>query len=400
MIVVSCQHFQHGRQNRRSHNARVFAKRVFDHNRVAQRRILGQSDPVISLGADKTERGDLAASAGEQGFVDQANELLAVRQLSDRYAAEHSVRNVVVAVKACNLFRDIRYMLNIVSERRRNHIAVLVKCEFNLFQNLFLFFFAEINSDEIVDPFIVKLHFDRFFRLYIAVYNAVYNIAGVQFLHKLKRSFQRPHRCAGVKFFFIPAGGFRPHAQRLGGAPYRYAVETGGFKHNGRCVLHNAAVFAAHNAGNRNGLVLIRDHKHRVVQLALYAVQRCDLFAVPRVAHIHFVAFKIAQVKRVHRLAVFQHYIVCNIHNVADRPDAACAQPFPKPARAFLYSYILHHSAGISVAFIRLVNLHLQVVVYISVTGFNFRFVQLKRPVKSCRSLARKAGNGHAVAPV
>ena len=185
VVVVKGQHIQHRGQDGGAHNAGVLAQGVQDYNGVAQFAVRGQTDLVISFGADKTKGGYLGAAAGQQRVAQLAFKGLAVGQLAVGSALQHVVGNVVEAVEPGHFFRQVCQVLNIVAKCGSIDLAV-AHIKVDLLQNIDHLLLAEIKADEPIDPLVVPVHGDLLFDFLAAVHHAVYHIAGVQQLYQLK----------------------------------------------------------------------------------------------------------------------------------------------------------------------------------------------------------------------
>ena len=83
------------------------------------------------------------------------------------------------------------------------------------------------------------------------------------------------------------------------------------------------AALAAHDAGDGAGLLGVCDHEHRLVELALHAVERLDRLAGGRVAYDDLTARERLVVERVHGLAALEHHVVRHVHEQTKRAHAA-----------------------------------------------------------------------------
>ena len=59
-----------------------------------------------------------------------------------------------------------------------------------------------------------------------------------------------------------------------------------------------------------------------------------------------------------HGLAVFQHDVVGDVHDVVDGTDAGVPQPLPQPGGGGLDFHVLHQPGGIPGAQVRVLNLN------------------------------------------
>ena len=108
-----------------------------------------------------------------------------------------------------------------------------------------------------------------------------------------------------------------------------------------------------------------------------------------------------AEIKGVHGLAVLQHHIVCDIHNVVDGPHARVADALAHPIRGRSNFNILYHSGRIAGAECRLLDDNFGVVVDISAgQRLNLGLVELQLLAEGDGRLSGKADGAEAVGPV
>ena len=120
------------------------------------------------------------------------------------------------------------------------------------------------------------------------------------------------------------------------------------------------AVLAAHDARQAHGPGLVGDDQHGVGEVSDVAVQGGELLAVLRPADDDLAALHIAVVKGVHGLAVFQHDVVGDVHDVVDGPHPGGPQPLPHPQGRGADLYVPHHPGGVPGAQVRGGGLHVQ----------------------------------------
>ena len=96
------------------------------------------------------------------------------------------------------------------------------------------------------------------------------------------------------------------------------------------------------------------------VELADLAVQGSELLALGGPADDDLAALHIAVVKGVHGLAIFQHNIVCDVHDVVDGPDSHGAQPLPHPLGGGGDLHVADHPGGVPGAQLRIRGLYIQ----------------------------------------
>ena len=107
-------------------------------------------------------------------------------------------------------------------------------------------------------------------------------------------------------------------------------------------------ILAAHHACHGNGAFLASAITSiSSAQSAIHTVQRFNgLSALALTLRTMMCPpFYVFEIKAVHGLAVFQHHIVGDIHNVVDGAHAHSAQPLAHPAGGRLDSYVFHHGA-------------------------------------------------------
>ena len=102
-----------------------------------------------------------------------------------------------------------------------------------------------------------------------------------------------------------------------------------------------------------------------------------------------------------HGLAVFQHHIVGDVHNVVDGPHAVGAEPLPQPLGGGADLHIGHHPGGIAVAQRRGGHLHIQVLEdRTGVAALDHRLVVLHGLAEGGGSLPGQTDDGVAVRAV
>ena len=94
--------------------------------------------------------------------------------------------------------------------------------------------------------------------------------------------------------------------------------------------LVDTRMVATHDAGETNGLLVVRDHEHRVIHRDVAPVEKSQRFARARAAHDD-AAIDFAPVIGVHRLAELEHHVVRDVDDRVDRTQTRASQPFPHP---------------------------------------------------------------------
>ena len=399
-VVVPGQDLQHGGQSGGAHDGGVLAQGVQNFQRIPQGGILGQVDLIIIGGADEGVGDDLVVPGGAAHAAQQVFRLLDIREATaGGETVGEGVGDVVVAVEPGYLLGDVGVVLHI-GPPGGNMDGVALHLEVQSFQNPDHFLTGNIGAQQAVDLLRLQLHGDGVGVLGDDVHDAVHHLAGAQQLHQLAgplHGFQGVH---GVQALFIAGGGVGAHIQRGSGTVDGGAVEVGGFKQNHGGVAHNLAVGTAHDAGYADGLVLVTDAEHGGGQLPLVAVQGLDGFALPGGADDDVAALHAGEVEGVHGLAVFQHHIVGDVHDVVDGADTGVPQPFPHPRGRGLDLHVLHHPGGVPGAEIAVLNVDVHQLRDGAAAALHFRGVQLQGTAKGGAGLPCKADDGQAVGPV
>ena len=260
--------------------------------------------------------------------------------------------------------------------------------------------FAEFRAEQGVD--LVGFELDDRGGLFLGdhVHHAVDDLAAAEQLHELAGTLDGLDGVHHVEALFIAGGGVGAHAEGAGRAAHGNAVEVSGLKEHHRRVADDLAVRAAHDARDADGLVLVADAEHVLRQLALVAVERLDGLALARGAHDDVAAFDAAEVKCVHRLAVFEHHIVRDIDDVVDGAHAAVAQSLAHPARRRCNFDVFHHARGVARAEVAVLNVDVDKVGDAAAAAVRLGRVQLKGALERRARLAGKADDGKAVGAV
>ncbi len=180
------------------------------------------------------------------------------------------------------------------------------------------------------------------------IYNAVNDLTRAEQLDQLTGSVNCREGVHRVKPLFKLRRSLGAHTQRQSTLADAGAVEVRRLKHNIHRIVNDLAVLAAHDAGKTDGAGIIGDYEDVGVELSDIAVERRELLALICTANYDPAALDVAIVKRVHRLAVLHHDIVCDIDDVVYRSYAHCAQSLAHPLRRGCDLYVAHHACGIS----------------------------------------------------
>ena len=323
--VVPGENFQHGGQGNGTHDGGIFAQRVLDAQSIAQGRIGGQPDLVENGGRDEGIGDDLTVAHGAaqgSGFGFQLHHG-GIAALGG--GLKGGGGNLVVAVGAAHFLGDIRHQVQVGTEGG-NQNGVALHGNFQPVQVLDHILLGDIGAQQTVD--LLRLQRQCFFLGDVIddINGAVQDIAAAQHFHKLAGALHGGDGHHGVKTLFKLAGGFGAHAQRQSGLADGGTVEVGGLEdHHGGVVL-DFGVFAAHDTRKADGLIFVGDDQHTGLQIAHATVQGGQGLAVLGFPHHDLAGGNIAVIKGVHGLAVFQHDVVGDVHDVIDGTHAVGAQ--------------------------------------------------------------------------
>ena len=399
-VVVPGQDLQHGGQGSGAHDGGILAQGIQNFQGIPQGGVLGQVDLIVIGGADEGIGDDLIIPGGAAHAAQQVFRLLDIREATaGGETVGESVGNVVVAVEPGHFLRNVGVVLH-VGPPGGHMDGVALHGEVQGFQDPDHLLPGHVGAQQTVDLFRLQLNRDGAGVFGDDVHHALHHFAGAQQLHQLAGPLHGLQGVHGVQTLFIAGGSVGTHIQSGGGAVDGGAVEVGGFKQNHGGVAHDLAVGTAHDAGYAHGLVLVTDAEHGGGQLPLVAVQGLDGFALPGGADDDVVALHAGEVEGVHGLAVFQHHIVGDVHDVVDGADAGVPQPFPHPRGGGLDLHVLHHPGGVPGAEIAVLNVDVHQLRNGAAAALHFRGVQLQGTAKGGAGLPCKADNGQAVRPV
>ena len=324
--------------------------------------------------------------------------LLRLGELSLSNASYDSVWNLV-AVKSSNFLCHVSLAGNVHSVPWRNYLAVLYlkakPCE--IFNHVALWYFS---TKELIYPLRVKINRLRCLVLVILINVSLYDLASTKLFNKLESSHKSLVALMWVKTLFISCRSVSSHAKLLGCSSYARTVKASRLKYNSSCIVHDAAVFAAHNACNSNRLVVVADGEHLVAQVVIHAVQSLDGLTVAGTADNNAAIGQALVVERMHRLAVLEHNIVGDINDVVDRTNAAGVQTLAHPRRSRLDLDILDNAGGVARAQVGVLDLDGHILVDVVANALDLRGLDAERTVEGSRSLAGQTDHAQAVRAV
>ena len=259
---------------------------------------------------------------------------------------------------------------------------------------------GNFRAQEPVDPIRIKGNLHRFCGAVVHFNELCHRFAGTQQFYQFHCPFQCTRAAVRIQSLFIACRSIGTHAQLLGSPANLYRFEISRLKDNGIGVVHNAAVFAAHDTGNGNGLFCIGNDQHFRRKLPFLSVQRGNGFAVLGIADNDLAVLDIPLVERVHRLTIFQHDIVGDVHQIIDRTHAAGTKPFPHPAGRRTDLDILHHAGNVPRTECSIFNRHRQAVAKLVCGAVEFRCFQVHGLAESHGSFSCQTNHRQAVRTV
>ena len=237
-------------------------------------------------------------------------------------------------------------------------------------------------------------------RVGIEVDHAGYHVARVQKVHQHAGAVERVHHRAGGHAALKAAAALRAHAQSAAGQADGRTVERRALEHHVRGALGDLALLAAHDAGQARGALLVTDDQVVGAQGALVSVQRGQRLAGMGAAHHDLPPAHLAQVKGVHGMAVFDHDVVGDIHDVVDGAKARAVQVLAQPQGRGRDAHVFDHARGVARAQVRSLHAHLHLVMDIPARFGHGDFGGMELGIQRRRRLARDADGAQAVRAV
>ena len=357
---VACENVEHTRQDHGAHDGRILAERVDDGDGIAKRRIRRDADGVKAGGGDERVGDDLVKAEAARHGARRVFELRFLAVAAARRCAAHERGgDVVVAVVARDLLGNVRHAAQVGTPRWYLDETVL-DLDLLAAQIVDHVRAGDIRAEQGVDLVLLQREGDGLRDVVDDVDHAVQHLARAEQLHELARAVHGGDGEHRVDVLFKFRGRVGAHTERQRRLADGRAEEVGGLEHHVHRVRHDLTVFAAHDARQTHGLFLVRDHEHIRLQIADVAVERGERFILARAAHDDLAAVYIAVVKGVHRLTVFDHHIVRDVHDVVDGADARRAQALAHPLGAGRDPDIAHHAGRIPQAQVVRLHVHVQ----------------------------------------
>ena len=290
-------------------------------------------------------------------------------------------------------------MLHIAAPaRHKNVVAAELKAEGE--KDLAHQALGQVGAEQGIDLLRLELHDRGSLVLGDDVHHAVYDLAAAEQLDQLAGTLHGLHGVHRVKTLFVARGGVGAHPEGRRRAADGHAVEVGALKEDHRRIADDLAVRAAHHARDAHGLVLVADAEHIRRELAVVAVEGLNDLALTRGADDDPAAVHAGEVEGVHRLAVLEHDVVRNVHDVVDRAHAGVAQALAHPLRGGRDLHVLHHARGVARAKLAVLDLDVDQLRDAAAAALDPGCVQLERAAEGRACLAGKANDGKAVGTV
>ena len=398
--VVPGQDLQQGGEDGGTHDGGILAQRVQDLQGVPEGGVLGEVDLIVVTGGDEGVGDDLIVPGGAAEIAHPVLGLLGgVEAPALGEAGGQGIRDGVVAVEAGHFLRDVGVVLH-VGAPGGDQDGVPLQAEAQGEEDAAHLVLGDISAQEAVDLRGLQLHGDGGGILGDDVHDAVHHLTRAQELHQFAGTLNGLHGVHGVQTLLVAGGSIRAHVESGGGAADGGAVEIGGLAEDHGSVAHDLAVGAAHDAGDADGLFLIADAEHGGGELALVAVQGLDGLALPGGADDDVAALHAGEVEGVHGLAVLQHHVVGDVHDVVDGPDAGVAQPFPHPGGGGLDPDVLHEAGGVAGAEVGVLDVDVHRVRDGAAAAADLGGVELQGLAEGGAGLPGKADDAEAVGPV
>ena len=230
--------------------------------------------------------------------------------------------------------------------------------------------------------------------------DTVYHIAGIQQFYQFAGAQNSRQTGGRIQPLFIAAGAFGAHSQIPGSDTDRRAEEVGGFKDDGGGILVDTTVLSALDTRYSRRLFAVTDHQHLRGECTLGALQSENAFALSGIADYDLSVLHVLEVKCMEGLAVFQHYIVGDVHNVVDGTHTAGTQTLPQPTGRWADANIFYHLCHIARTEFGVFHPNAEVVLDVITAALYFRLMQPQRYIIGYSSFPGQTGHRQAVGAV
>ena len=137
-----------------------------------------------------------------------------------------------------------------------------------------------------------------------------------------------------------------------------------------------------------------------MVQAPLLLVEGLKTLPVLRAPYDNFMPADLVIVIGMHGLAVFEHHVICDVHQIVDRADPGGRKAKLHPFRRGRKAQIFHYARGIARAELRILHLDLQKLMHIPASLRSILLRRKKALSEGRRRLPRDAEHTVAVHPV
>ena len=87
-------------------------------------------------------------------------------------------------------------------------------------------------------------------------------------------------------------------------------------------IVRNHGIFTSHDSGQAYRLLIVTDRQNRGIQRVFFSVQSGEFLPIICPSHDDMLSGNRIEIVSVHRLPVFLHHIVRDIHDIIDGTDA------------------------------------------------------------------------------
>ena len=205
------------------------------------------------------------------------------------------------------------------------------------------------NTGIFIDKRFVKV--DRALRITVGIFigqrrnNDRTAVVGLQQLQETRDRLVAQFR---VKALFITHGSVGTVTEAHGGFTDGRRVKGSGLQRQRRGILHDLAVKAAHNTGDRHRRFVVTDHQRIFVDRSVHAVERLEGERLVKAPDADLA--DLTGVKGVHRLTHFEHEIVRQVGQEVNGTHTAVIQADTHIHRRHAALNVFHLHTGIAVA--------------------------------------------------
>ena len=354
-VIVPGQDLQHGGQDGGAHDGGVLAQGIHDLHRVPAGIVLGPADLVVVGGGDEGVGDDLIIAQGAAGLAQGALHLLNRGVAAPGGLPPHEGSgDVVIAVEPGDLLGQVGDALHVAAPGGDDDIgravgeALIPGDDAHPLQIPVLVHGRDVSAQQGVDP--VGIHPDGagLGDIVQNVDDAVHDLACAQQLHQLTGPVHSGQGVQGIQTLFKLGAGLGAHTKGQGALADAGAVKVGRLKDYVHGVSHDLTVLAAHDTRQAHSPGVVGDDQVVGGELPDLAVQGGQLLALLSQADYDLTALHIAVVEGVHGLAILQHNVVGNVHNVVDGTHTHGTQPLPHPLGGGGDLHVADHPGGVA----------------------------------------------------